>query len=285
VVGQPTPSFEPRAVDQRFRTTPYRPDTVVDGWATPELTVRGASVRGYDHRWYGVPRQDDFALAWLPERNWLVAAVADGVSAAPQSHIGAATAVRYATLWLATALPESLDQIDWSGLVANTAWSLVEQARVVLSDPAAEAAQAEELLASTLVCAVVEPRADHLAVALVGIGDSGAWLLGPDGYSNLEGGKDTSGPIASSAVSGLPRTPSEVVPIRGQVRPGQVLLLGTDGFGDPLGSGDGLVGQLFRDRLTPGPPPLLEFAHLLDFSRETFDDDRTLVAIWPHQAA
>lgn len=42
------------------------------------------------------------------------------------------------------------------------------------------------------------------------------------------------------------------------------------------------VGDLFRDVLTrPSPPSLIEFAHAVDFSRETFDDDRTLVAVWP----
>jgi len=32
------------------------------------------------------------------------------------------------------------------------------------------------------------------------------------------------------------------------------------------------------------PPPPRAFAHVLDFSRETFDDDRTLVSIWPRTA-
>jgi hypothetical protein len=30
---------------------------------------------------------------------------------------------------------------------------------------------------------------------------------------------------------------------------------------------------------------LIEFAHAVDFSRETFDDDRTLVAVWPRRKA
>jgi hypothetical protein len=31
------------------------------------------------------------------------------------------------------------------------------------------------------------------------------------------------------------------------------------------------------------PPSLGEFAHAMDFSRETFDDDRTLVAVMPRR--
>ena len=50
----------------------------------------------------------------------------------------------------------------------------------------------------------------------------------------------------------------------------------------PLGTGHGGVGNLFRDVLTgPCVPSLIEFARAVDSSRETFDDDRTLVAVWP----
>lgn len=54
----------------------------------------------------------------------------------------------------------------------------------------------------------------------------------------------------------------------------------------PLGTGHGGVGNLFGDVLTgPWVPSLIEFAHEVDFSRETFDDDRTLVAVWPKRRA
>jgi hypothetical protein len=35
--------------------------------------------------------------------------------------------------------------------------------------------------------------------------------------------------------------------------------------------------------LSPSVPSLIEFAHAVDFSRETFDDDRTVVAVWPRK--
>ncbi|GAC50397.1 hypothetical protein GOACH_24_00180 [Gordonia aichiensis NBRC 108223] len=40
----------------------------------------------------------------------------------------------------------------------------------------------------------------------------------------------------------------------------------------------------FKDVLGVGVPSLLEFANAADFSRETFDDDSTLVAVWPGAA-
>jgi hypothetical protein len=92
--------------------------------------------------------------------------------------------------------------------------------------------------------------------------------------------------IASSAVVGLPRVPTEVTPVVADVKGDDVLLVATDGIGDPLGTGQGGVGNLFRDVLTKAyPPSLIEFAHAVDFSRETFDDDRTLVAVWPRKQA
>jgi hypothetical protein len=80
--------------------------------------------------------------------------------------------------------------------------------------------------------------------------------------------------------------PINVEAVEITVSSGQALLVGTDGFGDPLGGGTGDVGELFSDVLSVGHvPSLLEFAHTLDFSRETFDDDRTLVAVWPFHPA
>ncbi len=34
---------------------------------------------------------------------------------------------------------------------------------------------------------------------------------------------------------------------------------------------------------TPSMPSLVKFVHAVGFSREAFDDDRTLVAVWPRK--
>jgi serine/threonine protein phosphatase PrpC len=238
------------------------------------------------HRYDGSPRQDDFVIMERENGRQIIAAVADGVGQAAQSHIGATTAVRYASQWLDSSLAEPAEATDWHAMVESTAWALVEQARAI--DPACtDAAGAEEMLAATLVCAVVDASHEGGFVAhIVSVGDSGAWCLDQDGYTRVLGGKGESvGGISSSAVVGLPRVPPDVHATRVVLSPGEVLLLGTDGFGDPLGSGTGLVGGMFAEILRPGPPPLTEFGHALDFSRDTFDDDRTLVAIWRRKPA
>ena len=284
VVGRPTPDFEPRFIGEEYRLTPYRPDTVVDGWSAGPFIFRGASVRGHLHRHNGAPRQDDFAAVYRAQSGRLIVAVADGVSAASQSHLGSTTAVRYATQWLAQSEADGPAEIDWPALIKSTAWALIEQAGPILGEEAVTAERAEEILATTLVCAVVDAdESGGLLGSVAAVGDSGAWVLSSGEYRRVEGGKGADeGGISSSAVTGLPRVPNEVHPVSVRVRPGEVFLLGTDGFGDPLGSGGGEVGALFASALGLRVPSLTEFSHVLDFSRETFDDDRTLVAVWPN---
>lgn len=282
VVGVGSPVVEPLPVGAGYRSFPFRADVVIDGWSTEALTVRGVSQRGHLHRYNGAPRQDDFALHHLPGGRVIVL-VADGVSGAPQSHVGASTVIRQAAEWLGSHLGDEVADTDWSALFKSTAWALNEVACTVLGLAAPDPVRAEEQLATTLVCAVIEPCGARLRAHVVGAGDSVAWLLSSGEFVEVLGGKPVSVEgVASSAVVGLPRVPNEVVPVVVEVDAGQVLLIGTDGIGDPLGSGHGGVGNLFRRVLTqPVVPSLIEFAHAVDFSRETFDDDRTLVAVWP----
>lgn len=282
-VGSPSPPVEPSTIAADYRSLPFRPDVVIDGWSTDAMTLRGVSLRGHLHRYNGAPRQDDFALHHLPDGR-VIALVADGVSGAPQSHIGASTATRQAAEWLHAQLGDDIAGTDWLGLLKSTAWALNERAQTLLGLAEPDPVRAEEQLATTLMCAVIEPTgAGTLRAYLVGAGDSVAWLLSAGQFIQILGGKAVAeSGISSSAVVGLPRVPTEVTPIVVEVNAGDVLLIATDGVGDPLGTGQGGVGNLFRDVLTkPCPPSLIEFAHAVDFSRETFDDDRTLVAVWP----
>ncbi|WP_197495386.1 protein phosphatase 2C domain-containing protein [Mycobacterium kyorinense] len=275
--------MEPSAIAPDYCSLPFRPDVVIDGWSTDAMTVRGVSQRGHLHRYNGAPRQDDFAIHLLPDGR-VVVLVADGVSGSPQSHIGASAAIKQAAEWLHTQLGDDIAGTDWLGLLKSTAWALTERAQRLLGLDNPDPVRAEQELATTLVCAIVEPTAaGTLRAYLVSAGDSAAWLLSAGQFVEIVVGKvPTESGIASSAVIGLPRVPTEVTPQVVDVANGDVLLIGTDGIGDPLGTGQGGVGDLLREVLTKAPAPsLIEFAHAVDFSRETFDDDRTLVAVWP----
>ncbi|MFF7332671.1 protein phosphatase 2C domain-containing protein [Streptomyces sp. NPDC090306] len=282
VVGTPLPRFEPRPPSGLS----YRPDTVCDGWSTSALDLRLASVRGYQHRYDGRPREDDAAAAWEHGTGTVVFAVADGVSDAQQPHIGAQLACR-------SAVDEMLAQVrggdgfvaDWEKLLSTVHWQLVEQARRILHDPDAGARETAGLLATTLVAGTATPTQEGVLVHLVCVGDSGAWQIKHDRFYSLLGGKSAGADgLVSSAVEPLPYVPAGMRPFCFRLEPGTVLLVGTDGFGDALGDGTGAVAGLFLNRLRDVVPPL-GFAHLLDFSRETFDDDRTLLALWPRDRA
>jgi len=277
VIGDPIFDFEPK---------PPAPgaclaDSVLDGWSTRHFTVRLASVRGYGHRYGGVSRQDDAIARHDRASGAVVIAVADGVSSAPQSHVGAAAACQAAVRAVLEALAARHGHVDWSLVIETVVERLQRCARKLLRDPGADLRATEESLATTLIVGYVLPDASGAIAEFVQVGDSGGWLLHRGRFYPVLAEKNQADqPILSSAVSPLPRFPGRLAPARFRLPPGSVLLIGTDGFGDPLGDGTGMVGQVFARHLRT-PPPAPAFAHLLDFSRETFDDDRTLVAVWP----
>jgi hypothetical protein len=281
VIGTPIYEFEPKP-HRWLDRAPYRADTVVDGWASRDFLVRAASVRGYSHRWDGIPRQDDFAVTLHRRSGAVLVAVADGVSEAPLSHIGAASACHAATTWLSKALDAGtpVEHISWSDLVTHVALTLVQQWRDEFPEVASPP---EQQLATTLVAGVILPAGPQGATAcFTCVGDSGIWLHSQGAFSLISGGKASGlDEVADSAVEYPLPSVSPGPPIMRQVNfsRGDVLLVGTDGFGDPLGSGRGEVGRAFSHHLSEPPSPL-GLAHLLDFSRETYDDDRTLVAVW-----
>ena len=138
-----------------------------------------------------------------------------------------------------------------------------------------------EELATTLVLAVVDLRPDDGAhrVQIVRVGDSSAWVLSTPGrWENLHGIKNDGEVIASSATAALPMVTSFECTAH-QVAAGDLLVLMTDGVGDPLGDGDNDLGR-FLAEVWATPPSVLQFGAQVDFARKSFDDDRTAVAVW-----
>ncbi|HTU80254.1 MAG TPA: protein phosphatase 2C domain-containing protein [Solirubrobacteraceae bacterium] len=337
MIGDPSPHIEPRLAGG----DPYRGDTLVDGGLAFGLTVRAASVRGLAKRWAGGPRQDDVCLGLHEPTRTLVAAVADGVSGAARSQLGAALAVRHAV----AAVTRQLDagtELDWGAVFAQASWALVEAHRAASGDPQAGPEQAAASLATTLLVAAIsqhaeeppaaeppaaisqhaeeppaeEPQAEAASAAgvsaaevsaaevsadelsergsdggrpagepcvsaqLASVGDSCALLLADWRFTQVQGDGPSERGLIGGPVRALPRAASELSATRLKLAPGEVLLLASDGFALPLAGGEGEVGAVFARELHR-PPALLDFARMLDFSRSTYDDDRTLVAIWP----
>ncbi|MFJ5229788.1 protein phosphatase 2C domain-containing protein [Kitasatospora sp. NPDC088391] len=259
------------------------PDSECEGWSTDRLTLRFASVRGAKHRYYRQPRQDAARAAVHEATGSVVFAVADGVSSATESHQGAVEACRAAVERILHLLDRGAQRLDGADVASYAAERLRELARWRLGIAAPQVAEVTRLYATTLVAGVVRVAGEALEAEVFRIGDSGAWLLDRvgGGYHPLFGGKAVPGtPLVGNEVSPLPLVPDRPESAVGRLAEPWVLLVGTDGFGDPLGEGDGRVGELFTRQLGSPPPPLW-LGHVLDFTRETFDDDRTLLAVWP----
>ncbi|MES2743358.1 MAG: PP2C family serine/threonine-protein phosphatase [Pseudomonadota bacterium] len=67
----------------------WKPDQASAAVAGPAFRVLAASKRGRSHAHKGGFRDDHFAIGYLPESDWYVAAVADGAGSAPYSRRGA----------------------------------------------------------------------------------------------------------------------------------------------------------------------------------------------------
>ncbi len=291
-IGEPAPDVEVRLA----ASEPYRPDLVADGGSEFGLTIRAASVRGLSKRYVGGPRQDDMCLRLHHPSRTLVAAVADGVSGAPRSDLGAALAVRHAAAAVVRQLDGEPDELDWEEVFAQAAWALVEEHRRESGDPGAGVDAAAASLASTLVVAAISAApaaggaddddqdggAQPARVQLAAVGDSPAFLLTDGAFRAIVEQPVSPDGLLGGGVEALPRTARPVCAAARTLERSSVLLLCTDGLALPLAGGTGEVGRTFARELSD-PPQIVDFARLLDFSRSTYDDDRTLVAVWPER--
>jgi Protein phosphatase 2C len=269
-IGEPAPAIEPRLAAGE----PYRPDTIADGGTAFGVTVRAASVRGLHKRFVGGPRQDDLCLGLHSDTQTLVAAVADGVSGAARSDLGAALAVRYATAAVTRQLDAHGDAagVDWANVFEQAAWAL-------RSEVERSGGDAGSLATTLLVAAVSAGDFGAVSVQAAAVGDSPAFRLRGRHYDPVVDSQLSEDGLIGGSVEALPRDARSVEVGACALEPGDALLLCTDGVALPLAGGESELGRAFaRELITP--PDVVDFARLLDFSRSTYDDDRTLVAVW-----
>lgn len=271
VIGEPAARIDP----QLATAEPYRPDTIADGGQVFGLTVRAASVRGLYKRYVGGPRQDDLCLRVHAPSQTLIAAVADGVSGAARSDMGAALAVRHAAAAVDRQLEAGAAELDWGEVFDNAAWALVEEQRRDSGDPEAGVEEAAASLATTLLVAAVTGS----EVQAAAVGDSPAFVLVDGDFDRLVGVVERADGLTGGGVRSLPRHPRPVDAGTRTLAGGGALVLCTDGLALPLGDGRGEVGRTLTRELRRAPD-VVDFPRLLDFSRATYDDDRTLVAVW-----
>jgi hypothetical protein len=140
-------------------------------------------------------------------------------------------------------------------------------------------------MAATALFAVVDldPTVGGRPVQVMSLGDTSAWLLRPDHpmpWTPLQEMKNASSAVASSSTAAVPAVPRTLAPpVVTELRAGDVLVLMSDGVGDPLGGGTGEVGEFLAEAWRTAPDPLT-FAAQVGFRRRSYDDDRTVLAVW-----
>lgn len=269
------------------------PDTELDFWSMGPFELRACSSRGMSHRYAGVPRQDSFCVG--SDNEWVVFAVADGVSQGCYSQVAAETAARAACKLVLEAAASAadgrgLDDFDWSLMCGRISRRILDEAKfrrlVTLPDdsvPAEQAKLVRQVMSTTAVVGAVSVSTPDAGVYTVWLatlaGDSGAYKLSDGRICPAVGGKaeDGSG-ITETAVRALPGAADPTV-VKCQIRLGEAVLLTSDGLGDPIGHGDGEIGTALAERWAQ-PPSALQILQDINFLRRTFDDDRTAVGVW-----
>jgi serine/threonine protein phosphatase PrpC len=294
-----------------------RPDSVLDAGTAGKLAVRAASVRGYAHRWArpggtSSVRQDEYAIGLSTDRESLLIAVADGVSAGPRSHRAAHIATRGALRAIKAALDEAkfsnqnetqeskfdrFVKLDYKTMLheqLSRDIAVLASKEINIDLKSIDNIDAElmrrltSVMATTLIVGIISCHPDkngkYSGVLVPVAGDSSAWKLCDENWTPLTHIKDPGSEIFESSTSAIPAlTPKSLESQRITLSSGEALILMTDGLSDPLGKGENELGrQLAKD--WAHPPDKWLFGQQLDFHAPGHGDDRTVVAIWPLQS-
>jgi serine/threonine protein phosphatase PrpC len=307
LIGEPSGTFEekPRAARQPGKMS-HRSDWAADIALVGDMLVLGASVRGAMHYGLSTIRQDSFAIGSVSsavengaiEQQWIIAAVADGVSSAAQSHTFADYMARQTVIAVGEEMSNgnscNLHNIEWSKAARRLVDISVEfcrnaAKRTVPEDKTDEVDKASprdfiKKWATTLEFVVVQANnslhpsgKEYVHVTVTG--DGAVYILNQrKGWTAVKTGKKQSGTIASNAVPSLPFSPDDFDVKFGFIGKNDSIILTTDGLGDFLGDGNTPLGDFFRRKL-PKCESLASFLHITDVSLYQADDDRTIIMI------
>ncbi|MGR6913383.1 protein phosphatase 2C domain-containing protein [[Actinomadura] parvosata] len=257
---QPQPVLLAGGADSRA------PGVALDAGMLAQTTVRAASLRGRRHRYRGEPLQDAYAVRLSADGRWVIAAVADGLGSTSHAEHAAAVAVRAATNLSLT------PDLGWHAAFATVAGEVMRAtARLQRGGR-----RASDPPATTLTIGVVPADGRRGVAACAAIGDSPALWLHDGMWTELF---PPEGRRPGNVTSSLPEDLGELRERQIDWGPGDVLVLCSDGFGTAMGGG----GSLLAQRLVTSwrsPPALRSFLCDVDFQLSTYDDDRTVLALW-----
>lgn len=260
-VGRPA-----RAAEAAWKIDPEPdfPDSTLDSGRVGDLDAFACAVRGAKHRFEGTARQD--AAIACAAGQWALVAVADGVGSVPDSHLAAETAVRAFVAELSRRCEHDEPNPVKQGLGLFKDISLRLQK---LGGPR-----------TTLTAAVMKavPNEEGNYWYWVGrIGDSPAYAITDSELTLLfkrERGDEYTTATDAMPTNGIVESFDSTT---GELRPGQALMLASDGIGDLM------IADEIRDyfaREWRGRPEAVDFMRQVQVRRKSFDDDRSAAVLW-----
>ncbi|TLQ43040.1 protein phosphatase 2C domain-containing protein [Streptomyces marianii] len=288
-------------------------DTVLDGARYGAFTLRAASVRGDSARYRGEHRRDALLTARFGagEGALVLVAVATGARAAESAHLAAADACR----WIGGAVGRSHARLAEDiragrrGDLKLGLHRLTDRSFGKLRARSAELGLTPEEYTASLRCLLLSADPGCRTRVFFGVGAGGLFRLRDGGWQDLEPslpdalagepvvgyGSRPPGPgegdrltmdlgVTTSASPHLDApvpTPAEPFRFRASVaRPGDTLLLCSNGLADPLRGEGELAGELAERWAGAEPPGLSAYLADTQLRVKGYADDRTACAVW-----
>ncbi|MEU2731252.1 protein phosphatase 2C domain-containing protein [Streptomyces griseoviridis] len=311
--GPPTYDAEPTAlpVADPDRLDDLVPDTVLDGARFGTSTVRAVSVRGDSARYRGEPRRDALLTARFGtgDHALLLVATATGARATPGAHRAAAEACH----WIGRAVGRSHARLSEDiragrrGDLKSGLHRLTDRTLGRLRASAVEQGVDPDEYAASLRCLLLPADPDCRTRIFFGVGTGGLFRLRDGDWQDIEPrvtdavGEPVVGfgsPPAETPEGdrltldlGIPAPPSPYEPAPGPprapfrfrasvARPGDTLLMCSDGLAEPLRGEPELCRHLSGRWAGASPPGLAAFLADAQVRVKGYSDDRTAAAVW-----
>ena len=287
----PLPAADPAALDELV------PDTALDGARYGSLTLRAASRRGDLARHRGDVRRDALlTVRFGAGRHALIlVAVATGLPGVE----GAPRAARDACAWIGGAVGRSYTRLaedirtDQRDALKSGLQRLIDRSYGKLRARAEERGVPPEQYTAALRCLLLPADPECRTRVFFGVGAGGLFRLRDGAWQDLEPAAldhlprhapadagDPPPPVAGRYPAGSPARPEPFLFRTAFARPGDILLLCSAGFAEPLHQEPAFAARLAAAWSAPEPPGLADFLTAAQLRVEGHPKDRTAVGVW-----
>ncbi|MFD9205764.1 protein phosphatase 2C domain-containing protein [Streptomyces sioyaensis] len=287
----PLPAADPAALDELV------PDTALDGARYGSLTLRAASRRGDLARHRGDVRRDALLTVRFGAGRHALILVA--VSTGLPGVEGAPRAARDACAWIGGAVGRSYTRLaedirtDQRDALKSGLQRLLDRSYGKLRTRAEERGVPPEQYTAALRCLLLPADPECRTRVFFGVGAGGLFRLRDGAWQDLEPATldhlprhapadagDPPPPAAGRYPAGSPARPEPFLFRTAFARPGDILLLCSAGFAEPLHQEPAFAARLAAAWSAPEPPGLADFLTAAQLRVEGHPKDRTAVGVW-----